>query len=136
MWILVFFAKDYLSALVLGAESSKAAEFSSQSLTILSCFFCLYGALMVVHNTMQGMGCSFQAVLSGLRELAGRAIGSLFALRLLGFAGICLANLLTWLFALIYCSIPLAKYLKKRLTCEHSFHLKPNLLNRHPFNSI
>ncbi len=112
MWIFVFFGKDFMTALVLGNDGGQAAVLSSQYLAIMSCFFFLHGALMVMQNTLQGMGYSMQAVLSGIGELAGRSLGSLMAAYILGYIGICLANPFAWLLALIYCTIMVRIYLK------------------------
>ena len=72
---------------MLGAGETQAAAYSVQYLSIISVLFCLHGALMVFRNTLQGMGYSLHAVLSGVGELAGRAVGSALAVASLGFAG-------------------------------------------------
>ena len=47
---------------------------------------------MIMRNTLQGMGYSLHAVLSGAGELLGRTLGGWLAAHSLGFLGICLAR--------------------------------------------
>ena len=86
-----------------------------QYLGIISTLFCFHGALMIMRNTLQGMGYSFHAVLSGAGELAGRALGGWLAVNWLGFVGISLANPLAWGLALAYCSCMVVHFLGRRL---------------------
>ena len=86
-----------------------------QYLGIISTLFCFHGALMIMRNTLQGMGYSAHAVLSGVGELVGRSLGGLLAAGSLGFVGICLANPLAWGLALAYCSLMVWRFLGARL---------------------
>lgn len=71
-----------------------------------------------MRNTLQGMGYSIHAVLSGVGELLGRAFGGWLAVEHLGFVGICLANPLAWGFALLYCSILVTFFLRRRMAAR------------------
>lgn len=115
VWIVIFFGKRPFSTLVLGPEAGQVLELSVQYLGIMSALFFIHGALMIMRNTLQGMGYSVHAVLSGVGELLGRSFGGFLAVRWLGFVGICLANPLAWGFALIYCTCMVWHYLGKRL---------------------
>lgn len=114
-WIVILFGKQSFTRLVLGADVGEAGELSVQYLTIMSSLFCIHGALMIMRNTLQGMGYSTHAVLSGVGELLGRSLGGFLAIKWLGFVGICFANPLAWGFALIYCSILVSFFLHRRL---------------------
>ena len=103
-----------LHFLVLGQDAPEAAAYSVQYLGIISCLFCIHGALMIMRNTLQGMGYSFRAVLSGVGELLGRTLGGVLSAAF-GFVGICFANPLAWALALAYCTVLVRHYLKKRL---------------------
>lgn len=118
-WIAIYFGKQPFTSLVLGPNSGATGELSVQYLSIMSCLFFIHGALMIMRNTVQGMGYSTHAVLSGVGELLGRALGGFLAVKWLGFFGICIANPLAWGFALIYCSVLVVIFLRKRL---QSFH--------------
>ena len=114
-WVLVFVGRQFMTDLVLGSDGGQAAAYSNRYLMIMSWLFFLHGSLMIVRNTLQGMGYSLQAVLSGLGEVTGRAVGSFAAVHGLGFVGIALANPFAWLLALVYCSIMVMIYLRPRL---------------------
>ena len=113
-WAVIFVGKGAFTDLVLGEEATAAAGLSVQYLTIISTLFCFHGSLMIMRNTLQGMGYSVHAVLSGVGELVGRALGGWLAVKSLGFVGICLANPFAWAFAFFYCSILVTHYLRKR----------------------
>ena len=114
-WVVIFFGKQPFTTLVLGPDSGVTGELSVQYLSIISCLFFIHGALMIMRNTLQGMGYSTHAVLSGVGELLGRALGGFLAIKSLGFVGICIANPLAWGFALIYCSVLVFVFLRRRL---------------------
>ena len=114
-WLVLFAGKTAFTALVLGQDGGAAAAYAVEYLTRISPWFFLHGALMIFRNTLQGMGYSVQAVLSGAGELLGRGLGSLLTLYGLGFAGICYANPLAWGLAMLYCAGMTALYLGRRL---------------------
>ena len=114
-WLVIFLGKGAFTALVLGPGSGEAGRLSVQYLTHISLLFCIHGSLMIMRNTLQGMGYSIHAVLSGVGELAGRALGGWLAMQYFGFLGICYANPLAWGFALIYCTCMVVHFLGKRL---------------------
>lgn len=113
-WIVIFFGKNTFTQLVLGTDAGAAGELSVQYLGIMSTLFFIHGCLMIMRNTLQGMGYSIHAVLSGVGELLGRSLGGWLAVQYFGFTGICFANPLAWGFALIYCSILVKHFLGKR----------------------
>ena len=114
-WAALFFGKRPFTALVLGAGEGEAAALSVQYLAIISTLFCIHGSLMIFRNTLQGMGYSLHAVLSGVGELLGRALGSALAVATpLGFFGVCLANPLAWGLALCYCIGMTTHFLRRR----------------------
>ena len=114
-WAALFFGKRPFTALVLGPGEGEAAALSVQYLAIISTLLCIHGSLMIFRNTLQGMGYSLHAVLSGVGELLGRALGSALAVATpLGFVGVCLANPLAWGLALCYCIGMTTHFLRRR----------------------
>lgn len=105
VWGLLLFAGKFLTGLVLGDNAADIGEMARQYLFICSCLFLFHGSLMIFRNTLQGMGYSLHAVLSGVWELAGRSLGSLLAFHGLGYLAICFSNPMAWAFALCYCVI-------------------------------
>lgn len=112
-WIVIYFGKDLFTSFVLGPDAGEAGVLSVKYLEIISVLFCFHGSLMIMRNTLQGMGYSLQAVLSGVAELVGRGIGSYLTVKILGFTGICISNPLAWICALAYCSAMVRHFLKK-----------------------
>lgn len=113
-WVVIFWGKELFTRIVLGPAAGEAAALSVQYLSIISTLFCIHGSLMILRNTLQGMGYSLHAVLSGVGELLGRAAGGWLAVAHFGFAGICFANPLAWGFALLYCTVMVAHFLRHR----------------------
>ncbi len=71
---------------------------------------------MIMRNTLQGLGYSLQAIVSGVGELFGRSLGGFLSVGGLGFAGlgftgICISNPLAWALALGYCVVMVYHYL-------------------------
>ena len=115
-WVVLFFGKTAFTQMVLGEASDQAAALSVEYLTVISCLFCFHGALMILRNTLQGMGYSLHAVLSGVGELIGRAVCGWAAVSSSSFLGICLANPAAWALALAYCTGMTIHFLKQRQT--------------------
>lgn len=112
-WMAIFFGKGAFTELVMGTQASEAAILSIRYLGLISTLFCFHGSLMVMRNTLQGMGYSAHAVLSGVGELAGRGICAWAATATMSFTWIILSSPLAWTFALSYCTCMVAWFLKK-----------------------
>ena len=112
-WLAIFLLKRPCVGLVLGETTGAVAEGAVQYLSIMSVLFFIHGSLMIMRNTLQGLGYSLQAVVSGVGELLGRSLGGWLAVAGFGFPAICLSNPMAWLFALIYCTVMVRYYLKK-----------------------
>lgn len=114
-WCLLFVGKVPLTRLVLGTVEGDTAKLCIRYLGIISTLFFLHGSLMILRNTLQGMGYSLHAVVSGVFELLGRGLGSFWAVNYWGFTGICLANPMAWGFALCYCGLLVGYFLRQRM---------------------
>ena len=113
VWVAIFITRTSLVGFVLGEAESEVAHDAVRYLTIMSCLFFIHGSLMIIRNTLQGLGYSLQAIISGVGELIGRSLGGLLAVFFFGFTAICVSNPMAWLFALIYCSVIVRQYLEK-----------------------
>ena len=102
-WLVIFLLKAPLTTLVLGESVSPVAQGAIQYLTLISPLFFIHGSLMIFRNTLQGLGKSLLAVISGIGELVGRSLGGLAAAQLASFALICLTNPLAWGLGAVYC---------------------------------
>lgn len=99
---------------VLGDADPRIVDDAALYLTIISGYFLIHGTLMIFRNTLQGMGYSTHAVISGVGELAGRALGGWLATAGLGYLAICYANQFAWAFALVYCMVMTAVMLRRK----------------------
>ena len=113
-WVVIFFVKPYAVGLVLGDADSAVTAGAIQYLAIMSLLFCFHGLLMIFRNTLQGLGYSVQAIISGVGELIGRSLGGLLAVKTgLGYVGICLSNPFAWGLAMLYCMFMVRRMLKR-----------------------
>ena len=112
-WVVVFLIKRWAVGLVLGDAEPAIFNGAVEYLTVISVLFVLLGFLMIFRYTLQGLGYSVQAVISGVGELIGRALGGWLAVHQLGYLGICISNPLAWGFALCYCVFMVTRVLKK-----------------------
>lgn len=113
-WVVVFFIKPYAVGLVLGDADPAVTAGAIQYLAVMSLLFCFHGLLMIFRNTLQGLGYSMQAIISGVGELIGRSLGGLLAIKTsLGYLGICLANPFAWGLAMFYCMFMVRRVMKR-----------------------
>ena len=113
-WVVIFFVKPYAVGLVLGDADPAVTAGAIQYLAIMSMLFCFHGLLMIFRNTLQGLGYSVQAIISGVGELIGRSLGGLLAVKTgLGYVGICLSNPFAWGLAMLYCMFMVHRMLKR-----------------------
>lgn len=90
--------------LVMGANAGAAGEEAVKYLRLISLLFILHGALMIFRNTLQGLGHSLLAVVSGVGELIGRSLGGAAAVVCASYTMICFTNPLAWGLSLCYCA--------------------------------
>ena len=113
-WVVIFFVRPYAVGLVLGDADPAVTAGAIQYLAIMSLLFCFHGLLMIFRNTLQGLGYSVQAIISGVGELIGRSLGGLLAVKTgLGYVGICLSNPFAWGLAMLYCMFMVRRMLKR-----------------------
>ena len=113
IWAVLLGMNGLLVQIVLGEAQPDISDHASRYLFIVSCLFIFHGSLMVFRNTLQGMGYSVHAIISGVWELAGRSLGGFLAVWGAGFTAVCLANPLAWIFALCYCIYMVRYFLRK-----------------------
>lgn len=80
-WGVIFFIKPYAVGLVLGDADPAVTAGAIQYLSVMSMLFCFHGLLMIFRNTLQGLGYSVLAIVSGVGELIGRSLGGVLAVK-------------------------------------------------------
>ena len=111
-WLIIFVGKQAFVYIVLGTTSGEVFTLSVEYLGIISTLFVIHGSLMIFRNTLQGIGQSMKAIISGVGEIIGRGFGAYLA-SVFGFFAICIAGPLAWGCALIYCIVMVTLELKK-----------------------
>ena len=116
-FLVILVGKGPFIYLVLGETTSETAQLAIQYLGTISTLFILHGSLMIMRNTLQGMGHSVQAIISGFGELLGRTIGAALT-SAFGFTAICYSNPIAWGCALAYCIIMVSWHLRRAGTAQ------------------
>lgn len=118
-WGAIFFIKPYAVGLVLGDADPAVTARAIQYLSVMSMLFCFHGLLMIFRNTLQGLGYSVLAIVSGVGELIGRSLGGVLAVKTsLGYLGICLSNPFAWGLAMFYCLSMVCRILRRETQTE------------------
>lgn len=118
-WGVLYLFGDTFVRFVLGEGNSLVSREAIRYLAIISTMFILHGSLMIFRNTLQGMGYSMHAIISGVGELLGRGVGGYLAIHTFGFTAICYANPLAWAFALVYCVVIFTIIYNHRTKCDN-----------------
>ncbi|MEE1114523.1 MAG: MATE family efflux transporter [Eubacterium sp.] len=111
--ILAFFGRKISLLFVAGSESA-ILDAAARYLKMLGIFFWLLGILNVLRLAVQGLGYSGRAIFSGVSEMIARALMSLFAVPVFGYAAICVTDQTAWIAAVAYI-IPTYLYVMKKV---------------------
>ena len=114
---------DPLNMLFLDAASASLLPLARQYLMSLAVFYFPLSLIHIFRLTIQGMGFSPLATLSGVLELTGRAAVSLLV-PVLGFSAACFASPVAWILADLFL-IPAYLYCRRRLTRPRSRDRRP-----------
>ena len=97
----IFFGKQ-LTMLFVDASETMIISYSYQFLLYCTGGYCLLTLVNTVRFTIQGMGFSVFAILSGIMEMIARILAATVVVQMIGFAGTCLAHPMAWLFADVF----------------------------------
>ncbi len=110
----VLFGKQ-LTLLFVDASETAIIAYSYQFLLFCTGGYCLLTLVNAVRFTIQGMGFSVFAILSGIMEMIARTLAATVVTRKLGYIGICMAHPLAWIFADIFL-IPAFFWCRKQIS--------------------
>ena len=99
--IAVLFGKQ-LTLLFVDAGETEIIAYSYQFLLFCIGGYCLLTLVNTVRLTIQGLGFSVFAILSGIMEMIARILAATVVVQMIGFAGTCLAHPMAWLFADVF----------------------------------
>lgn len=97
----IFFGKQ-LTTLFVDASETTIISYSYQFLLYCTGGYCLLTLVNTVRFTIQGMGFSVFAILSGIMEMIARILAATVVVQMIGFAGTCLVHPMAWLFADVF----------------------------------
>ncbi len=112
-WAVLLVLKKPLVYLLLGSVSSPEAVASVEYLSIITTLFLFHGSLMILRNTVQGMGFGASALASAVMEIIGRSAAGLLAVYYGSFFLICVSAPMAWILAMLCCAGLCAYYIPK-----------------------
>ncbi len=96
---IVLFLGRPMTMLFLSEPNPEVVEYSFLYLLVGTLGYCLLTLVGTVRFSIQGMGFSSFAMTAGVLEMIARTIAGIALAPTIGFIGICLANVLAWIFA-------------------------------------
>lgn len=110
--VVLLFGRD-MAMLFLDVPDPQVLDYGFRFLVVSAGGGCLLVLVNTVRFTIQGMGFSVFAITAGVLEMIARTLAGTVGVSLFGFAGICFANVLAWIFADAFL-IPAFFYCKRR----------------------
>jgi len=98
-FFIMYLLGDKLSALFIDEANDEVTHAAWLMLTINSAFYIPLMFVNVGRFTIQGMGFSSVAIISGVLEMAGRAFVALVLVGSFGFSAVCFASPMAWVLA-------------------------------------
>ena len=96
--IVLLFGKP-MTLLFLSEPNAEVVNYSFLFLLVSTLGYCLLTLVGTVRFSIQGMGYSGFAMTAGVLEMTARTIAGVVLAPLMGYMGICLSNVLAWIFA-------------------------------------
>lgn len=95
----LFFLGKPLASLFLDQANPQVIDYAFRFMMLTALGYCLLTLVNIVRFSIQGMGFSNFAMTAGVLEMIARALAGAVLAPLMGFTGICLSNVLAWIFA-------------------------------------
>ena len=96
---IVYFSGSTIALLFVDVSETEILACTQHFLIMNGLFYIPLGVIYVLRNTLQGVGFSKIAMLSGLFELVARSVMGLFVVPKFGFNAVCLAHPTAWIMA-------------------------------------
>ena len=96
---IVYFSGSTIALLFVDASETEILACTQHFLIMNGLFYIPLGVIYVLRNTLQGVGFSKIAMLTGLFELVARSVMGLFVVPKFGFNAVCLAHPTAWIMA-------------------------------------
>lgn len=99
MSLLLYFAGPYLTSLFMSEQNGEVLSAAKAYITAVSQCYMLVSVLLVLRNTLQGMGFTYANMIAGAGEFFGRLAVAFVLTPLIGFSAVCYAGPAAWLLA-------------------------------------
>ena len=99
--VLIFLGRT-LSLIFIDPSETEILDAAAKYLRCLGFFYWCLGSLCVVRMSIQGLGFSGRAIISGIIEMAARIIVSMGFVGTFGYTAICFADQTAWVAAFLY----------------------------------
>jgi len=99
--LVFYFTGDFFPGLFLGGESAETLSMARSYLIICTIFYPFLALLFIFRQSLLGIGDSITPTIAGLMELVMRIFAAIVLGNAFGFRGICMANPLAWVGAVI-----------------------------------
>lgn len=109
----LFFLGKPMTMLFLDEVNADVINYAFQFMMITGMGYCLLALVNIVRFAIQGMGYSGLATMAGVLETLARLLTGIVLAPLFGFSGVCLANVLAWIFADAFL-LPAFRFCKNR----------------------
>jgi putative MATE family efflux protein len=97
--IAMWFLGRYMAGIFVGFGETQIMDYVGFHMKVTGAGFWTIGILLIMRNSLQGLGYSVMAMLAGVSELAGRVIVAFWLVERFGFYGVCFGGVLSWLLA-------------------------------------
>lgn len=118
LYVVIWLFGAPLTGIFLDEPDPEVLSYAIEYLRIVGAGYCLLTLVNVVRFSIQGLGFSVLAILSGVMEMIARTIAGLVIAPHIGFAAVALGHPLAWFFADCFL-IPAFLVCRKRVTREH-----------------
>ena len=118
LFVIIWLYGAQLTGIFLDAPDPEVTAYAVEFLRIVGAGYCLLTLVNVVRFSIQGLGFSVLAILSGVMEMIARCFAGLVIAPHIGFAAVAMGHPLAWLFADIFL-IPAFLLCRKKVASAH-----------------
>ena len=93
------FLGPYLSLLFVSGSETQVIALAQQYINAGSYFYIILSVLFLLRNSLQGLGYSVTAMMTGVFELCARGIGGFIFVKHFGYDASCFVNPFAWIVA-------------------------------------
>ena len=118
LFVIIWLYGAQLTGIFLDVPDPEVTAYAVEFLRIVGAGYCLLTLVNVVRFSIQGLGFSVLAILSGVMEMIARCFAGLVIAPHIGFAAVAMGHPLAWLFADVFL-IPAFLLCRKKVASAH-----------------